>query len=517
MLRAGGSSVDAAIAAQMVLTLVEPQASGIGGGSFMLLAERNGTMTAYDGRETAPASASPTMFLDTQGKPRAFMDAVVGGLSVGVPGNIAMLAKAHREHGRLPWARLFQPAIRLAADGFRVPPRMANAVQTPHLSESPAMKALFFHPDGTPIVEGEVWKNPELAATLRTIARGGEQAFYKGSVANAIVEAVSRAPRNATPFTLADLASYRAVNRNVICITYRSYKVCSVSPPAGGTVVLQTLALLQRFKSAQLKPASLSAIHLISEAERLAYADRARWLGDPMVTGPIYAGLLDPKYIAERGKLIDPTRDMGLAAPGTPPVKHTLDFAPQRTPVGHGTSHMSIVDDRGEVISMTTTVESVFGSYQSAGGFVLNNQLTDFSFEPVRDGLPVANAPAPGKRPLSSMSPVIIFDARGKFWAATGSPDGRNIIAYVVQNVSALIDGRMPMQAAIDLPHHVNQNGNTQLEQGTPLSALEPQLTAMGHTVSYREYVSGLAGIHRVKGGYEGGADHHRDYAATGD
>jgi len=518
MLRAGGSAVDAAIAAQAVLGLVEPQSSGIGGGSFMLLAEKSGVLAGYDGREMAPASANPRMFLDAAGKPRPFMDAVVGGLSVGVPGNIAMLAKAHAAHGRLPWARLFGPAIKLATNGFKVPPRLAAELRSEHgVSDMPGTRALYFHADGTPVAEGEVLKNPAYAETLRQIAHGGAGAFYVGRIADAIVAAVTNAPRNPTVMTRADLADYRVLDRTPLCGAYRRYRVCSMPPPAGGVVVLQILALVRHLPSAQLLPDTLSEIHLVSEAQRLAYVDRARWLGDPAFVAVPTLGLLDAAYIAARVKLIDPARDMGTAAPGAPPMRQTFDYAPQRTPVGTGTSHLSAIDDRGEVVSMTTTIESPFGSRVTAGGFILNNQLTDFSFDPMLDGRPVANAAAAGKRPLSAMSPTIIFDAHGKFFAAIGSPGGRNIIAYVTQAIMALIDGHTTMPAAVRLPHHVNQNGDTRLEQGTGLEALAPQLTAMGHTVSFVELESGLNGIRRVKGGYEGGADPRRDGVALGD
>ena len=414
MLRAGGSAVDAAIAAQAVLGLVEPQSSGIGGGAFMLLAEKTGALAGYDGREVAPASANPRMFLDAQGKPRGFMDAVVGGLSVGVPGNIAMLAKAHAAHGRLPWARLFQPAIKLATNGFKVPPRLAAELRSESgVGDMPGTRALYFHADGTPVAEGELLKNPAYAETLRQIAHGGADTFYKGRIADAIVAAVTHAPRNPTVMTRADLANYRALDRTPLCGTYRRYRVCSMPPPAGGVVMLQILALVQHLPQAQLQPNTVSEIHLVSQAQRLAYADRARWLGDPAFVTPPTLGLLDAAYVAARAKLIDPARDMGTAAAGTPPMRQTLDYAPQRSPVGAGTSHLSIVDDRGEVVSMTTTVESPFGSYLTAGGFILNNQLTDFSFDPVRERT------AGGERARGRQAPAVVDVAHDHLRRAT--------------------------------------------------------------------------------------------------
>jgi gamma-glutamyltranspeptidase/glutathione hydrolase len=518
ILRAGGSAVDAAVAAQMVLTLTEPQSSGIGGGAFLIVAEKSGALRAYDGREAAPASAHPRMFLDAAGNPRPFMDAVVGGLSVGVPGNIAVLAKAHYAHGRLAWARLFQPAIRLAERGFKVPRKLAAALRAmPSVAEMPGMRALYFHADGSPLAEGQTLRNPAYANALRQIAAGGPDVFYKGAIANHIAAAVSQASRNPAPMTLTDLANYRAKDRTPLCAFYRRYRVCSVPPPAGGVVMLQILALLERFPSRQLEPQTPMFVHLMSEASRLAYADRMRWLGDPGFVRVPTLGLLDAGYVRSRAKLIDPSHTLGPAEAGTPPMRHTLDFAPQAMQPEFGTSHLSAVDGRGQVVSMTTTVENVFGSHLVVDGFILNNELTDFAFVPEIDGRAVANAPAAGKRPLSSMSPAIIFGPDGKFFAAVGSKGGRNIISYVAQTVLALIDGRARMQDAVSFPRHVNQNGNTRLEKGTALEALANQLTVMGHTVDFVELESGTQGILRVKGGYEGGADPRRDGAALGD
>ncbi len=518
MLRAGGSAVDAAIAAQLVLTLVEPQSSGIGGGAYLLVAEPDGALHAYDGREIAPASAKPTMFLDANGQPRAHADAIPGGLSVGVPGDVAMLAKAHEALGLLPWAKLFEPAIRLAEQGFKVPPRMANDLRSSANAVQPGLK-LYYHADGSPLTAGETWRNPAFAETLREIAQGGADAFYKGKIADEIIQAVDNAPLNRTTMSRDDFTSYRAIERHALCGLYRLYRVCSLPPStSGGITLLQTLGLLQHFKFDGLKPGTLSAVHLISEAERLAYADRGRWIGDPDFVDVPLAGLLDINYLASRAKLIDPARDMGLAEAGIPPVKGKLiDYAPLAQPRPPGTSHMSVVDDRGEVVSLTMSIESEFGSKLTAGGFVLNNELTDFSFVPEMDGRPVANAPAPHKRPLSAMTPTIVFSPNGKFFAAFGSPDGPRIIGYVIQTASAMIDGKLAIADAIALPHHVNLNGATLIEKGTSLEAMAPKLIAMGHEVTSRELASGLNGIQRVKGGYEGAADPRREGVALGD
>jgi gamma-glutamyltranspeptidase/glutathione hydrolase len=519
ILRQGGSAVDAAIAAQMVLTLVEPESSGIGGGAFMLLYDKKtNRVTSFDGRETAPASATPTMFLDANGKPRAHFDAVPGGLSVGIPGDIAMFEMAHKKYGKLPWAKLFAPAIRLSEKGFKVTGKLAAEIREfPQMAQMPDFKAYFYHKDGTPLAEGEVKKNPELAKTLRLIAKGGSKAFYSGPIAKAIVDKVNNAPVNRTTMTLADLANYRAVEREPVCGPYRTYKICSMGPPSsGGIAILQILGMLERFNETQLKPNSLSEVHLSAEASRLAYADRAKYLGDPEVVNVPIAGLIDRNYLRDRSKLIDEKRDMGTATAGTPPMKRA-DYAPQRTPQLPGTSHLSIVDDNGQVVSMTTTIEFAFGSEMMAAGFMLNNELTDFSFEAERDGKPVANAPGPGKRPMSAMAPTIVFKPDGKFWISTGSPGGPVIIAYVAESLIALIDGHMTPQQAAALPHHANLNGPTILEEGTPITALQPALEAMGHTVRIGPLESGLHIIEKTDLGYIGGADVRRPGNVRGD
>ncbi|HTQ15186.1 MAG TPA: gamma-glutamyltransferase [Rhizomicrobium sp.] len=519
MMHEGGSAVDAAIAAQMVLTLVEPESSGIGGGAFMMLYDpARKRVTSFDGREMAPASATPTMFEDASGQPRPHMEMVPGGLSVGVPGVIAMMELAHKRYGRLAWAKLFQPAIDLAQNGFPVGRKLAATIRAyPQMARMPDIKRYFYHPDGTPLAEGEILKNPELAETLRAIAAHGSKAFYSGAVAQAIVDAVQHAPVNPGGMTLADLAHYDARERRPVCGTYRVYRLCSMGPPSsGGISVLQILGMLERFPSAELQPNSLTETHLFAEASRLAFADRAKYIADADVVSVPVNGLLDRDYLHQRALLIDPAHDMGKAEAGNPPMKKA-EYAPQRTRQLPGTSHMSIVDRDGEVVSMTTTVEFVFGSEMMAKGFFLNNQLTDFSFEAERDGVPVANAPAPRKRPMSAMAPTIAFDKSGHFKFATGSPGGPAIIDFVAQSVIALVDGHLDPQAAAALPHVVNPNGTTYLEAGTPIDALGPQLTAMGHAIKEVPLESGLHIIEKVKGGYIGGADPRRDGDVEGD
>jgi gamma-glutamyltranspeptidase/glutathione hydrolase len=521
MLRAGGSAVDAAIAVQMVLTLVEPESSGIGGGAFLLLYDpATKQVTSFDGRETAPASATSNMFLDANGNPRPKGEVIPGGLSVGVPGNIAMLDLVQKRYGRLPWAKLFEPAIALAERGFPVGRKLAATIRAEtRMAHMPDIKAYFYKADGTPLKQGDILKNPELAKTLRMIAAGGAHAFYTGPIAQAIVDKVNHAPANPGRMTLADLASYQAKERPAVCGNYRSYRLCSMGPPSsGGVSVLQILGTLERFPSKDLQPNTLSEIHLFSEASRLAFADRAMWLADPDVVHVPLSGLLDKTYLATRSKLIDPAHDMGTASAGEPPMKHaSLEFAPQRDAQLPGTSHMSIADDRGEVVSMTTTIEYVFGSETMAKGFFLNNELTDFSFEPVRDGKPVANAPGPGKRPMSAMSPTIVFDADGKFRIAIGSPGGPIIIPYTAESIIAMLDGGLDPQTTVALPHHANPNGPTILEAGTPIMKYASALTAMGHRVVTFDLESGLNIVEHVPGGYIGGSDPRRDGVAKGD
>jgi gamma-glutamyltranspeptidase/glutathione hydrolase len=519
MLHGGGSAVDAAIAAQMALTLVEPESSGIGGGAFLVLFDpAQKKVTTFDGREMAPASATPGMFLDANGKPRQHFDAIPGGLSVGVPGDVAMLWLAHQKYGKLPWAKLFEPAIALCEKGFPVTRKLATELRdNPQIAKMPDIHAYFTKPDGTLYAQGDILKNPELAKTLRAIAKDGPKAFYEGPIAQAIVDKVQHAPVNPGGMTLDDLKNYVAKERPPVCGSYRSYTLCSMGPPSsGGVSVIQILDMLERFPSSNLQPDTLSQVQLTTQAERLAYADRAKYLADSDFIPVPVVGLTDKSYLAQRSALIDPTKDMGQAEAGTPPMKRA-DYAPDRTPKLPGTSHLSIVDARGEAVSMTTTVEFILGSEMMTRGFVLNNQLTDFSFDPTLNGEPVANAPAPKKRPLSAMAPTIVFGADGKFKLATGSPGGPLIIGFVAQSLLDLIDGNETPAKAAGEPHFINLNSPTIIEKGTPLEALVPQLTAMGHhVIASDELESGLHIVERVKGGYIGGADPRRDGTAKG-
>ncbi len=520
VLKKGGSAVDAAIAVQAVLTLVEPQSSGIGGGAFLMhWSPKTEKVTAYDGREQAPAAATPELFLDENGKPFDFLTAVKSGRSVGVPGAIAMLAKAHQEHGRLSWAELFEPAIALSENGFEISPRLNRMINlAPGFGETPAGKALFFDDKGKPFPAGHVLKNPELAVSLRTIASQGPEGFYTGEIAEKIVNAVQNAPANPGAMTLEDLASYEPKKREAICKPYRSWTICGMPPPSsGGATVMQILTLLEGFDIGSLKASSTEAIHLISEASRLAYADRSLYLADSDFVDIPLDALLDKAYLSDRAQQISPKKSLGIAKPGSP-LKKDSRLAPQISREAPSTSHFSIIDGDGNAVSMTTTVEFVFGSNLIAGGFILNNQLTDFSRQPVIDGRQVANAPDGGKRPRSSMSPTLVFDEDGELYALVGSPGGSRIIAYVAKTLVGLLDWDMDMQSAVALPHHVNRNGLLELEADTKIVDLAPELERLGHEIKVRPLNSGLHGIRVLPDGtLEGGADPRREGVALSD
>jgi len=498
ILRAGGSAADAAVAVQLVLGLTEPQSSGLGGGAFVLhWSERERRVRSYDGRESAPAAAQPDRFLDRRGNPEEFMLAVASGRAVGVPGVPALLERLHREHGRLPWARLFEPAIRLAEAGFAKTRRLSRLLEREQLlGEDPAARALFY--SGPRVV------NQDYAATLRTLASKGADAFYVGPIAADIVRAV-RAHVRPGDMTLADLASYRVEKREAVCGGYRAYRLCGMGPPSsGGIGILQILGLLERSGFAAAKPESAEAVHLFSEAARLAYADRLRHVADPAFVRQPVAQLLDAKYLDARAKLIG-ERSMMFALPGE------LDAE------AAGTSHLSIVDAAGDAVAMTTTIEHAFGSRILVRGFLLNNQLTDFGFLPTIAGRPAANRVEPGKRPRSSMSPTFVFDAGGRLKMAVGSAGGLPIINYVAKTLVATLDWGMDIQSAISLPNFGSTNGPTFLERGTAYEELGDALAERGHVLNYTPLTSGLHGIERVPGGWRGGADPRREGISAGD
>jgi gamma-glutamyltranspeptidase/glutathione hydrolase len=517
ILRVGGSAVDAAIAAQLVLNLVEPQSSGIGGGGFLLASDRNaGTIDAYDGRETAPRSAHAAMFLDRDGKPRPFPDVRAGGRAVGVPGLVAMMELAHRKHGRLPWTRLLRPAIELAENGFEITPRLhALLGYAEDIAEFPAAAAYFLTPDGKPKPAGARLVNRPFAATLKTIARGGAAAFYRGPLAEAIVAAVNAAPRNPGALTLADFAEYEAKRREPVCLPYRKWLACGMPPPtSGGIATLQILGLIERFDIAAAGPGTARAVHLIAEASRIAFADRDRHVADPDFVGVPAVQLLDLGYLAERAETISPDRSMGTAAAGE---FGAAAMAPDASDRGISTTHISVLDDHGNAAVLTSSIEGAFGSRLMVGGFLLNHQLTDFAFVPKRDGRTVANRAEAGKRPRSSMSPTLVFDSGGDLVLATGSPGGTRIIGFVAKTIVAALDWDLDIQAAVDLPNFANLNGPTVLEEGTDLVAITPALEALGHEVRSSGMPSGIHAIRVRAGEITGGADFRRDGVALGD
>jgi gamma-glutamyltranspeptidase/glutathione hydrolase len=517
VLRRGGSAVDAAVAVQAVLGLVEPQSSGLGGGAFMVYYDaQSRQVTAYDGRETAPAGATPGMFLGPEGKPLPFATAVLSGRATGVPGAIAMLSLAQKQHGRLAWASLFADAERLAEDGFAAPQRLAAAAgsRAPEASAPDALR-YFTKADGTRIQAGDLLKNPAYAESLRRIADHGPAGLLGGPLAEAIVARTHEGPLAGT-LTLADLAGYQPKAGPALCRPYRIWVVCLPAAPSGGPGVLLALGLLERTDVDKHGPADPEGWYLFSQASRLMYADRDRYIGDPAFVSVPTEGLLSAAYLDARARLIGPTAGPA-PKPGTPPGAGVR--APDHTPEPGGTSHFVIVDTAGNVVSMTTTVESVFGSGRMVGGFFLNNQLTDFSFSPKDpDGAPAANAVAPGKRPRSAMSPTIVLDRQGRFVAALGSPGGPGIIAYNLKTLVGVLDWKLPMHEAIALPNLIARGEVYDAEVAKFAPGVVEGLAARGvHLITGTGAEgSGLHGIELTPAGLRGGADPRREGAARG-
>lgn len=508
MLRKGGSAADAAMAVMLALTVVEPQSSGIGGGGFLLHHDgKTGLIESIDGREAAPAAANERRFLSPDGKPMGFREAVPGGISVGVPGNVALMAKTHAKWGRLPWADIFAPAIRLAEDGFVVNQRLFDSLspRTELWADFPAARALYFV-DGKPAPVGTTIRNPALAAFLKRLAAEGPDAFYSGANVEAVSAALADAPRNPSIISREDFASYAAKDRPPVCGAYRTYKVCGMGPPSSGAVtVIEILGMLDRFDLKTLGRDSPVAWHLIGEAMRLGYADRDTWLADPDFVEVPVAGLIDPAYIRARSRMIDPRRPRSDYPHGTPAG------APVRARVESGnipsTTHFVVVDGDGDIVSMTSTVEGGFGSQLVVNGYVLNNELTDFSFAPEQDGTAVANRVQPGKRPLSSMAPTIVYDASGKPVFVVGAAGGRTIIMQVVKAIIAHFDWGMDARDAIATGLLYFNRDGLMIEEGSDLVPMKPALEAMGHKVVLAKLPLKANAAERTQNGWRGAAD----------
>lgn len=513
ILRNGGSAVDAAITAQFVLTLTQPQSTGIGGGAFMLYWDKNSEkLYALDGREKAPASASPQLFLNKDGQPRKFYpDAVVGGISVGVPGMMRFLEQAHKKFGKLKWSVLLEYPIRLAEEGFELSSALYRTLSfLPDLKKIEPASSYFYKDNRngelTPLPIGTILTNAEYAKTLKRIAKFGPEELYSGQTANLIINAVNNSPFSPGLITLEDLANYTAVWRDPICGFYRKYKVCSMPPPtSGGITMLMMLKMLERFDFESEHPNSPNFIHLFSEAGSLAYADRDYYIADPDFVDIPVNGMLNEDYISERSKLIKKETSLRDRKPGKP--KGYKKFSKNVDISRPSTSHLVIVDNFGNSISLTSTIEGPFGSHLMAGGFMLNNELTDFSLIPKKNGLFVANRVEANKRPRSSMTPTIIFNPEGEIYALTGSPGGNSIIGYVTKSVMAMVDWDLSPQDTVSLPHFIRKGENTELERGTDIVRYKQFLEKKGHKVVIIPKVSGLQIIKKKNKGFIGGTD----------
>lgn len=516
ILKKGGNAIDAAIAAQLVLNVVEPHSSGIGGGGFLLYFDKKTGKTIYfNGRETAPNNAKSDMFLDANGKPKKFSDAVQGGMSVGTPGLLKILFEAHQKYGKLAWQRLFTPAIKIAQDGFVVSARFHEvSKQIFYLKNFDETAEIYLHKNGAPYEIGEKITNKKLAKTLQQISQHGIDSFYSGKIARDIVASVQNSRINPGYLSLADLKNYQSKKGDLLCAPYRQYKVCTMPLPAGGTTLLQILGILENFDLAKLKPNSLESVHLIAEATRLAYADRNQYLGD--VANVDVKKLLDKNYLKSRAALINKNRAMKKVEAGKF-IANDNNLVMNNVAVElPSTTHLSVVDKNGNAVALTSSIEYFFGSAISVDGFLLNNQLTDFSFEPIKNGQKVANALEPHKQPRSSMAPTLLFDEKGKLLMVLGSPGGPRIIQFVVKAIVNHLDFGADMQQAISAPSFVVLNDVIELEKNQKITELEEGLKKLGHQTKVIEIVSGVHAIALDKNNLEGGADPRREGVAVG-
>ena len=519
ILAQGGSAADAMVAVQSVLGLVEPQSSGIGGGGFLIWFDAaSGRITTLDGRETASRHATPQLFQDDSGQPLKFFDAVVGGRSVGVPGTPALMLDAHKRWGKLDWSTLFQPGINLAEAGFKVSPRLSMLVarDAKRLTRF-GRTSTYFYPDGKPIKAGNILKNLGYAKTLREIAADKGRSFYKGETAKDIVDTVQSAASNPGRLDLNDLAGYRVKERSAVCIAYRGLDVCGMGPPSsGGLTVGQILGMLENYDLAKMGPNSSDAWRLIGDASRLAFADRGRYIADTDFISVPVKGLLNKRYLKNRSTLLNRKKALETVSPGNPPFHTAHSFADDESIELPSTSHISIVDQYGNALSMSTTIENAFGSrLMTKGGFLLNNEMTDFSFRAIKDGAPIANRVEPGKRPRSSMAPTIVLK-NDKPYLVIGSPGGSRIIGFVTNAIIAYVDWDMTVQEVVSMPHLINRFGTYDLEKNTKAEMMKGPLSIAGFNVKSRGLNSGLQAIAIYKNRLEGGADPRREGLAYG-
>lgn len=516
VLAKGGTAADALVAVQAMLGLVEPQSSGLGGGAFLVYFDAaTGTLTTLDGRETAPLAATPRLFQDGEGEPLGFFDAVVGGLSVGTPGTPALMEEVHLRWGALEWADLLAPAIERAEEGFDVSPRLAGLIEgdAERLGQF-GTTADYFLPGGTPLSAGDLLKNPAYAQTLQAMADNGVRAFYTGEIAADIVATVQQAEGNPGVLSTVDLGIYTVKERAPVCVNYRAHDVCGMGPPSSGALTVgQILGMLDNY-DLSAGPGDTEVRRLMGDAARLAFADRGRYMADSDFVPVPTEGLVDQTYLAKRADLLAGGDALPEVAPGIPEFDHALNWADDQSIELPSTSHFVIVDAAGNVASMTTTIENGFGSRLMVRGFLLNNELTDFSFRSHVDGVPVANRVEPGKRPRSSMAPTIVMKD-GAPVLAIGSPGGSRIIGYVAQSIIAYLDWGLDVQQAVAVPHAVNRFGKYDVEEGTSAEALTEPLTALGYEVGSRALTSGLHAI-AIGDGLQGGADPRREGIALG-
>ncbi|GLR74024.1 gamma-glutamyltransferase [Aliivibrio sifiae] len=514
MLRKGGNAIDAMVATQLVLGLVEPQSSGIGGGAFLVYWDgKQQELTTFDGRETAPLEVTPQLFQDDKGQPLKFYDAVVGGRSVGTPGTIKLMWDTHQKLGKLDWKALFEPAIELATNGFTVSPRLAKLVDNDQefLQRSPAAKTYFFNQDGSPIKAGQQLKNPDYAKTLQVISEQGAKAFYQGKIAQDIVNTVRNETSNPGVLNLIDFTAYQVKEREPVCAPYRQYSICGMGPPSSGALTLgQIMGVLSHYPISSMGKDNVQSWRLLGDASRLAFADRGKYMADSDYVPMPTQGLLDSNYLEKRAELLKGKEALTKTSAGSPPWSHAKNYALDEAIELPSTSHLSIVDRDRNVVSITTTIENGFGSRLMVGGFLLNNELTDFSFRSQVDGVPIANRIEPGKRPRSSMAPTIVME-NNKPYMAIGSPGGSQIIGYVAKTLVAHLDWGLNLQQAIDLPNMNNRFGAFEIEKDTTAEVWVPKLEKLGFTIQVKELNSGVQAIKLQGNSLVGAADPRRE------